>query len=260
MICESKELIVGYLYDDLNDDERRSFDAHLAECGECREELAGLRATRTHLSLWAPPEPDFAFRIIREQAAPPAKVLPMRSRWTPAFGLAAAAVLVLAAATAIANLEVRYDTNGFVVRTGWARGDGQASQADATAQRANTGAMLPVSSNSDFQALERRLRDLEIAAASQPSAGGVQTASARMTDAEILRRIREIVGEAESRQQTVVAQRLLQVVRDFDRQRQSDLAVIQRGLGSYQGLTNAELAQQRDVINQLYRVAVRQEK
>ncbi len=255
MICQSKDLIVGYLYDDLNDEDRRSFDAHLAVCGECREELAGLRAIRTHLSMWAPPEPDFAFRIIREQAAPSAKVLPMRSRWTPAFGLAAAAVLVLAAATAIANLEVRYDASGFVVRTGWARGE-----TDRTPQGANPGAMLPVSASFDFQALDRRLRDLEIAAVSQPSAGGVQTASARMTDAEILRRVREIVGEAESRQQTVVAQRLLQVVRDFDRRRESDLAAIQQGLGTYQGLTNAEIAQQRDMLNQLYRVAARQEK
>lgn len=260
MMCESKDLIVGYVYDDLTDDERRSFGAHLAVCGECREELAGLRATRTHLALWAPPEPDFAFRIIREHAATPAKVLPMRPRWMPSFGLAAAAVLVLAVATAIANLEMRYDANGFVVRTGWARGDAQAAQTDGTAQRADTSAILPAASSSDVQALDRRLRELEIAAASQPSSVAVQTASAGMTDAEILRRVREMVGEAESRQQTVVAQRLLQVVRDFDRQRQSDLAVIQQGLGTYQGLTNAEIAQQRDMLNQLYRVAARQEK
>jgi hypothetical protein len=74
-----------------------------------------------------------------------------------------------------------------------------------------------------------------------------------MSDAEILRRVREIVGEAEARQQTSVAQRLLQVVRDFDRQRQVDLAAMQQGLSTYQGLTNAEIAQ-------LYRVASRQEK
>ena len=81
-----------------------------------------------------------------------------------------------------------------------------------------------------------------------------------MDDAEMLRRVRQIVDEAESRQQTVVAQQLLQVVRDFDRQRATDLAAIQQGLGTYQGLTNAEIAQQRDMLNQLYRVAARQEK
>ena len=81
-----------------------------------------------------------------------------------------------------------------------------------------------------------------------------------MDDAEMLRRVRQIVDEAQSRQQTVVAQQLLQVVRDFDRQRATDLAAIQQGLGTYQGLTNVEIAQQRDMLNQLYRVAARQEK
>lgn len=260
MTCDNKELIVGYLYDDLTDGERNSVNAHLSLCEACRNEVAGLRATRNHLSMWAPPEPEFGFRMVREQ--PPAKVLPMRSRWMPALGLAAAAALVMAVASAIANLEVRYDANGFVVRTGWARGGETAAPNGAAVDVSSAnGATVPAdSSSAEFQALERRLRALEIAAASQPSAGGVQTASARMTDAELLRRVRELVAEAESRQQTVIAQRLLQVVRDFDRQRQADLAAIQQGLGTYQGLTNAEIAQQRDMLNNLLRVAARQEK
>ena len=253
-MCNSSELIVGYLYDELDDNERRSFDAHLSVCEECRSEVAGLKATRSHLSLWAPPQPEFAFRIVRDHT--PAKVLPMRSRWKPALGLAAAAVLVLAVASAIANLEVKYDASGLVVRTGWARSDGDTAQNGLSAP-ANVGSQ-PAST--EFQALDRRLRELEVAAASQTSAGGVQTASARMDDAEMLRRVRQIVDEAASRQQTVVAQQLLQVVRDFDRQRATDLAAIQQGLGTYQGLTNVEIAQQRDMLNQLYRVAARQEK
>src|SRR5215203_4579414 len=115
-MCESKEWVVGYLYDDIGDDERRAFEAHMAVCGDCRDELIALRATRQHLSLWSPPARDLGFRVVRDDAvAQPARVLPMRSRWTAAFGLAAAAVLVLAAATAIANLEIRYDANGLVV-------------------------------------------------------------------------------------------------------------------------------------------------
>ena len=254
-MCNSTDLIVGYLYDELTETERRSFDAHLSVCDECRQEVAGLKATRDHLSLWAPPHPEFAFRIVRDHP-PAAKVLPMRSRWKPALGLAAAAVLVLAVASAIANLEVKYDANGLVVRTGWARSDGDTAQ-NGGSSRPNF-AIQP--SSTEFQALDRRLRDLEAAAASPSSAGGLQTASVRMDDAEILRRVRQIVTEAESRQQTVVAQQLLQVVRDFDRQRERDLAAIQQGLGTYQGLTNAEIAQQRDMLNQLYRVAARQEK
>ena len=84
------------------------------------------------------------------------------------------------------------------------------------------------------------------------------TAHVRRRDSSA--RARRWSARRESRQQTDVAQQLLQVVRDFDRQRPADLASIQQGLGTYQGMTNAEIAQQRDMFNQLYRVAARQEK
>jgi hypothetical protein len=257
-MCDSKELIVGYLYDELTAGERRSFDAHMAVCGECRGELVALRATRAHLALWSPPVQDLGIRVVREEIASPAAVLPMRPRrnWMPVFGLAAAAVLVLAAATAIANLEVRYDANGFAVRTGWARSSDATAQVAAPSERI---AALPVSTGDDMARLERRLAELERSVAQSPAPVQV-AAGPRMSDAEILRRVREMLGEAESRQQSVVSKRLMQVVQDFDRARQSDLAAIQHGLGTYQGLTNAEIAQQRDMLNQLYRVAARQEK
>ena len=57
------------------------------------------------------------------------------------------------------------------------------------------------------------------------------------------------------------ARRLLQMIRDFDNQRRADLALIQQGLGTVQGLTNAEIAQNRDMLNQFIRAnATRQEK
>jgi hypothetical protein len=257
-MCDSQALIVGYLYDDLTDTERRSFDAHVAACAECRDELIALRATRAHLSLWSPPVRDLGIRVVREEIGEPGRVLPMRARWNwmPAFGLAAAAVLVLAAATAIANLEVRYDSNGFVVRTGWAR----SSDAPAVAAQSETARAVSVSANDDLARLERRLSEIERNVA-RSSTAPIQVATGpRMSDAEILRRVREMLGEVESRQQTAVSKQLMQVVQDFDRTRQSDLAAIQHGLGTYQGLTNAEIATQRDMLNQLYRVAARQEK
>ena len=72
-----------------------------------------------------------------------------------------------------------------------------------------------------------------------------------MSDAEMLRQVRAIVREAESRQQGAVAERLLQVWQDFDHQRRSDLAMLQQGSAQFQGLTNAELAR----INQALRVS-----
>jgi hypothetical protein len=257
-MCESKDWVVSYLYDDIADEERRAFEAHMAVCGDCRDELIGLRATRQHLSLWSPPARDLGFRVVRDEAAPaPARVLPMRSRWTAAFGLAAAAVLVLATATAIANLEIRYDANGLVVRTGWSR---PSTEVAGTPAPSGNIAQVSAITNDDVAQLKVRLTDLERALA-RPSAGAMQAASGpRMSDTEILQRVRAMLGEAESRQQMDVSKRLVQIVKDFDHQRQADLASIQQGLGTYQGLTNAELATNRDMLNQLYRVAARQEK
>jgi hypothetical protein len=255
-MCD-KELIVGYLYGELSREERETLDTHLAACAECRIEVEELRSARQHLTLWHPPEPDLGFRVIRGGAAP-APALPRRSRFVAAGRLAAAAVIVLAAGAAVANLEVRYGSDGVVVRTGLTRSNAGDAQAPAAASPA---AAMPASASGDLAALDRRLREIEATLSAAPSSGpDAQSASARMSDAEMLRQVRRIVADAEARQDTAVAERLLAVYRDFDVQRRTDLALIQQGLGRFQSLTNAEIAQNRDMVNQLVRAAARQEK
>lgn len=253
-MCECQELIAGYLYDELSPPERLEFEAHLRGCAECRGDVDGLRATRVHLASWSPPEPDLGFRVIRGGAAP-AAALPRPRRLAPAFGFAAAAVIVLAAALAIANVEVRYGGDGVTVRTGWA--ESPVTPAPAT----NPAPAAVPAAAAEFAALDRRLRELETAMTTT-GAGTMSAADAGgLSDTEILRRVRQIVTEAEARQETAFARRLLEVVRDFDRQRRADILLIQQGLGQYQGLTNAEIAQNRDMLNQLVRAAAtRQEK
>ena len=241
MMCDNKELLVGYVYDEITPAERAAFDAHALSCAECRGEVSSLRAMRGHLSAWAPPEPDLGFQIVRHAVEPRGRVVPFRSRWMPAFGLAAAAVLVLAAASAIANLEVRYDNGGLLVRTGWSRAE--ASPAPAAPQgpvqaSASNGSITPTGDwRADFSVVEQRLRALEASVAAQPAAS-----AARMSDTEMLRQVRAIVRDAESRQDGAVAQRLLQVWQDFERIRRTDMAMVQQGSAQYQGVTNAELA------------------
>src|SRR5687767_3295010 len=244
-MCNNKDLLVSYLYDDVTAEERRAFDAHLHRCAECRDELASLGATRAHLAAWAPPERALGFRMISDAPQGTAKVLPFRSRWMPAFGLAAAAVLVLAVATAIANLEVRYDDDGLVVRTGWARSPAVASNTSNTMTAppvADANGMAQASWRANFDALEQRLQQMERVLATRPSAGTMAVnAGQRMSDAEMLRQVRAIVKDAESRQQVAVAERLLQVIGDLDRQHRADIATLQQGLGQYQGLTDMQI-------------------
>lgn len=260
-MCESKELLVAYVYDELPPAEQQVLEAHVAGCAECRVELEGLRTTRLHLALWSPPQPDLGFRVIRGGAAP-AAALPRRMRLAPAFAYAAAAAVILAVSAAIANVEVRYGSDGMMVRTGWARADTTPQEAEQNAAPRSLAAVpAAAAATADFAELDRRLRQIETFMSAQPS-GGVQTASADMqlSDEEMLRRVRQIVSEAESRQETALAHRLLQVMSDFDQKRRTDIALIQQGLDQYQGLTNAEIAQNRDMFHQLVRAAERQEK
>ena len=224
-MCDSKELLVGFLYDEIDPVSKRSFERHLLTCADCRDELAELGATREQIALWAPPDADLGFRIVRGAAEP----APPRPRWfflSPAWGLAAAAIILFAIGAAIANLDVRYGSDGFVVRTGWTHA------ADAQA-------VTPVAWQAQAEELDRRLRDLEQAAAAQSN---VQNASASdVSDAQLLQRVRDIVGQSETRQQRAVAARLTELMKEYDAQRRLDLASTDQRITRLQntsGLTN----------------------
>ena len=243
-MCDSKELLVSFLYDELDPSAKGAFDIHLSTCAECRDELAELRATRGQIALWAPPEPDFGFRIVRGAAAPPA---PPRFRITPAWGLAAAALLVAAVGAAIANLDVRYGSDGLVVRTGWQH----AVDSPASAQRA---ILAPVDWKAQSEALDRRLRDLEQTLAGRSGTSPVQNASASsLSDAEVLQRVREMLGQSETRQQRALAARTAELTRDFDAKRKLDLVAIDQGMTRLQNTSGAEVKQYREQIQRLYK-------
>jgi anti-sigma factor RsiW len=247
-MCESNELLVAFLYGELDPSDRRAFEAHLTACGECRDELTALRATRAHIATWTPPEPDFGFRIVRGAVAPPATPA-RRFRFVPAMGLAAAAALVLAAAAAIANVEVRYGGDGLVVRTGWSR---DAGVSNAAAQPA--GATL-VDWKAQADVLDRRLRDLEAAAARAQSSAVQSAAGPDISDSEVLRRVRELLGQSETRQQRAFAVKLAELTNDIEAQRKLDLATIDQSMMRLQNTSGAEVKQYRDAIQRLYRAA-----
>ena len=249
MMCD-KELLVGYLYDELIGSERARFEAHVRACAECRDELAGLRQTRAHLTLWAPPEPDFGFQIVRGAAAP-ARATRIASLRT--WGLAAAAMLLLAVSAAIANVEVRYDANGFVVRTGWSREAAPSNmatrnEAAPTSPAGNASELL----KEHLTALDRRLAQVEAARAASPP---VQVERPGMSDAELIRTVRQLLAESETRTERAMARRVGQLWTDVGAMRAADLARIEQSLRQVQGVTNAELIQYRDTLNRLLHVS-----
>jgi hypothetical protein len=248
-MCDSKELLISYLYDELDSADKQRFRAHLAECPECREEVAGLHSTQRHLAAWTPPEPDLGFHIVRSSAPP---VAAPRVRMSPLWGLAAAAVLVLAAGAAIANVEVQYGPQGFVARTGWnTAGDSAGAAATATGP-------MTVDFKQQAEALERRVRELEAAAQAVPASAGTDAG-----DAEVLRRVSQMMDERQTRQERAMAVRIAELTRDIDARRKVDLALIDQGLMRLQTTSGAELRQSRDLLQrtqQMYRATAYQPK
>jgi anti-sigma factor RsiW len=230
-MCD-KELLLAYLYDELAASDRQAFDRHLASCAECREEADGLRGTRAHLMSWAPPEPDLGFQIVRSARpiAPPARSW----RPMPAWGLAAAAVLTLAVSAGIANIEIRNGSDGLVVRTGWNRGAAAVATAPVVLSAGPSAA--------DVQRVEARLKDLEGRLAARQAATLVPVS--RMSDAELVRLVRQMVSDSEQRQQVVLARQILQVNHDTETARRAD---IDRLLVAYRQLQGTNYETSRSV-------------
>lgn len=250
-MCNQEQLI-GYLYDDLSAPERAAFEAHLAGCAACRREVGDLRQTRQHLTSWAPPAPPLDFRVIQGTAAR----RPLA--FIPAWALsAAAALLLIAGAAAIANLEVGRTADGFVVRTGWGRTSAPApSDASATPPSAAVPAPAPAAAaaaasdplSGELALLRRRLEEIEAAQAQQIG----RTAAAvkpGITPAEL----RQILAASEARQREEMALQIKQVWMDFSSVRANDLARVQQTLGQAQNLTNYQLRQQRSSIDEYLR-------
>jgi hypothetical protein len=254
----NKEHLVAYLYGELSGRDRAEFDAHLTGCAACRQELKDLGLTRQHLASWSPPEPRLGVGMARARRDPPRRRFGVVPDWSLA---AAAAVLVLAGAAAIANIEIRYGSDGFVVRTGWAAERGASGPAEPGG--AERPAVFPAQAASPapsseqtmkaIAALQARLDDVErqqAASASRPLA----VAHAGTSAAEL----RRWLAESEARQRTEVALQIAQIWKDFNAVRARDFARVQEVVGRAQGQTNFQLKQHRDSIESLYRVSFQQ--
>jgi hypothetical protein len=165
-------------------------------------------------------------------------------------------VLVLAAAAALANFEVRVAGDGVTIRTGW----GVSSQApEGSTAVARPSPEQPTVTMDTLQEMERRVRaDLQAAIRSIPAPAPASASQAVRDGDALVARVRTMIEESERRQQSELALRLTHLLQDFDRQRQADLTRIQHGFGQLETFTGAEVARQRELMNQLIRVSQQQ--
>jgi len=261
--CPSKDDLITYLYDDADPALAGRLEAHLRACEACAAEIDALRGVRVSIAQWA--APDLPVHVRLEADAPPP--VPWPRRWLPAMGVAAAAVLVLAASAGLANVEVRHDADGWSVRTGWAR-PGATSAAvgpstsapdpTATAPAATPAPVVePTPWRTDLAALEEQLR-AELRAVQSEAVRS--PAPLRADDEAWLTRIQALIDESEVRQQRNLALRVAELSRDFDLQRKADLVTVQQGLGRLESRTEAEAARAREMMNYIVRVSQQQQR
>lgn len=244
-MCDN-ELLIDYVYGELTSHDREAFDRHLTSCATCRDEVDGLRGTRTSLASWAPPEPDLGFEVVRGRRAAAGWSARVWG-WSPALGLAAAAMVIGAVSAAIANVEVTTGAGGITVTTRWNRAAVVQTQAASSS-----------GSSADVERLEARLRDLEsqlAAVRSQPAVVPV-AASSRMPEADVMRMVRQLIAQSEERQQGVLARQILQVNRDFEVARRTDLDRLGRGINQIQQMTFDTVQRQKAYEDHLIRVGM----
>jgi hypothetical protein len=240
------ETIVAYLYGEMEADERALFDRHLVACAPCRAELADLRGVRSELARSAAPElaGHIAFDVTPAFGAGAGKA----ARSIPVWAQAIAATLILGVAAGVANLDVTYSrTSGLSIKTGWRH------PADANSPQTVAAPGLAVQTTSptppwksDLTALERELRaDID----RQPQA--VQTVSSSISDEAVLRKVRQLVQDSEKRQESELALRVAEAVRELQTQRQADLVKIDRTLGFMQNRTGMEAMRTQRQMNTL---------
>jgi anti-sigma factor RsiW len=243
--CDDKDTLVAFLYDEIDPQLGREVSAHLRTCAACASEVEALQSVRRDLAAWQPPEAELNFAIVQK----PATIL-RPSRWSarsiPAWMQAAAAVLVLAAGAALANLQVRYGSEGLTVSTGWMHAP---PAPVATPPAAAAGDWRPV-----LTALEADLRrELQMMRSTRPEPAP-REATASVDQDALLRRVQALVNESERRQQQELAVRMAQLGRDV----QSDLFRINQGFRQLQGQTRAVEGNQREIVNFVRRVSTQQ--
>lgn len=93
-MCDKRERLMDYLYDEAAPADRREVETHLESCGDCRDEMRAFRRVREDLLAWDVP----AYESVWTPFAP-TPVAPWY-RQVPAWAMTAAAGLMLLLGTA----------------------------------------------------------------------------------------------------------------------------------------------------------------
>ena len=200
--CIEKEALVDYLYGESDAAARRRVDVHLRSCARCADEIGSLTAVRRTIETWEPPGADPGLRMVADVKG----TSPARAGWSPAWALAAAAVLAVAAAL-IVRPEIELGADGMVLRIGWRGGAPDAAAGSTAAESSRP--------PSDAGAAGRPVADPPPARTVRGTPAGLGTGGAAtpipgsrvgplpdllMNEEAWLQQVRELIRESEQRQ------------------------------------------------------------
>ena len=239
--CDDKQTLIAYLYGELEAAERKAVDEHLTTCTDCSAEVMALGDVRSQIGLWAAPDVELDFAIVKKTALPPSNVLRPARWWNtvPVWAQAVAAILVLAVGVAIANLQVKSGPEGVTVSTGWM----QPAATAATTMPGPDETWKPA-----LVALEQQLRN-EIRSTSEQ--GPTRVAARGPADEATVRRVEQMLADAERRHSQELAVRFVEFTRDMNMQRRADMMKIGQGFDEY----SRQLVGTRQLINNAIRVS-----
>jgi anti-sigma factor RsiW len=200
-MCDERERLIGYVYDECDAAERRAIDAHLESCGVCRDEIRALRGVREDLLAWDVPEHGSVWRPFA-----PARVTPWW-REVPAWAMAVAATLVFLLGA----------LGGSVTHTFMLRDTVQAAPAPAIASAAapaTSAAVVPVSlSPAEQAAFEQRiLAHLDQELDQRIQQVSVSSGGSKM-DPQVARELRELRASLDTQKQNI-----FELMNDFNTQ------------------------------------------
>jgi anti-sigma factor RsiW len=260
--CDDKQMLVAYLYDELEPDGRREVERHLRSCGACAREVDALVSVRRDLQTWVPPDRDLAIRLPGDGTR--LMPLPASSGWAalhalPVWAQVAAAALFVGVGVSVANIQVRSTSAGVVVTTGWLPATVAAPAAAGVSPAASSAS--PAANldtwRRELAAVEASLRQ-EIAR----QQAAIKEAVARRDEgpdrdtAAVLERVRAMIEASEERQRQELALRLTLAEQSWQQWELAHQAAIRQRMSSLQGRTMAVEASQQEMFNRLRRVAL----
>ena len=258
--CVEKDALIDYLYGEADAEARIHVEAHVRGCAQCADEVRGLRDVRGMLEAWIPPDAELGFRVDSDAHAEPVTVSFWgRLRRPPVWGLAAAAVLVMAAAIVKPELEI--GRGEMVLRVGWSE-TGSEAATEPDVARALQSDLAPLGAE-QRQEIESQ-RGTSVAAGPRsrdilPVRGGADVSlgpgAVAVEDEWLLRTVRQLIRESEQRQEFALDARVQQVEQVIADQRQADLAEMERAFSEFE-VTGAEVARQQ-LLDALRRVSER---